>query len=314
MGPTRIDPYSPEYKQLLVKDTEQHRRRTPRVSEDPLPWTYDPLECSLTRAWLYDLIIGSEFQRWDQAMRTKFGRPIQIVDIGCGPGGSSLWFAARGHDVVGIDACPERIAAANEVAARYADRIASAGGKLRYVCGNFFEFAPERCDAVISTKTFSHVPDVEALLLKYMEFMPPNGCFFVLDQIGTSHFASCSYYVSLALFPPYFCKTSWYRRQRAALGAVLRAMRILAPVSAMQPDDPFEGIGDELILPAFRHVFRKIDARNIDPLRVLEVANVVKDGLGTKVVLGPLVALNRVLQITGIGLEKGIVAHLEDRV
>lgn len=315
MNEKEIDVYSPLYRELLAQDNEAHRIRTMDLDEGAWHWTYDPLECSLPSAWAYDLIIGSEFRRWERIIRKKFGRPIRIIDLGCGPGGSSLWFAAQGHDVIGVDACAERIEVASKVAKHYEERIKRVGGRLRYECGDFFGLEPENCDAIISIKTLHHVPDVEALIIKYAKYLSPKGCFFVLDQVGKTDFSNNAAKMAKAFYPPGICKTPWLQRQKTAVGAALRMLGIRGPdptTPAEAEGDPLEGVGQELTIPSFQCYFRNIAIRNLDPLRVLFVANDLKDWACKKLLVIPFVAMNHVLRLTGPCLEKSIVAHMED--
>jgi SAM-dependent methyltransferase len=309
-----IDVYSQEYKTLLAIDNETHRIRTTEKLGENLEWTYDPVGSSWPYSWIYEAILGAEFVRWEQCMRRKFGRAARIIDLGCGPGGSSLWFAARGHDVIGIDACKERIEVASQVAERYKQRIENAGGRLRFVHSDLFEYDPLDHDAVISVKTFHHIPDIEALLRRYAINMNPRGTFFVLDQVGSGSFSHLAYRLGRAIYPPGMCITSWYRRQRAAAGATLRMLRIMKQEDhlSVAVSDPLEGIGQNLTIPTFLRLFRKVSIRNVDPLRVLFIAIDLKEQFCKRWILSPFLALNQLFRLSGPSFEKGIIAHRED--
>ena len=219
MSKAKIDIYSPEYRELLSIDSRSHGNRTDKLTDVDVPWIYDPLNCKMPIAWAYDHVVGSEFRRWNRIIAKKFGGPIRMVDLGCGPGGSSLWFAAHGHDVIGVDACAERIDIAREIASRYEGRIRQAGGRLRFECADFFSFAPEKCQAVISVKTLHHVPDIEALIVKYARHLSANGCFLILDQVGCTNFSHHAQKIARAFYPPGLCKTPWHLRQSSAAGS-----------------------------------------------------------------------------------------------
>jgi SAM-dependent methyltransferase len=298
-------------------DSSSHARRTTPIElldEKTIPWTYDPIACRAPQAWAYKEIIGAEFVRWDDLLRRRFGRPCRIVDLGCGPGGSSLWFAAKGHSVVGLDACSERTDIGRQIAKRYQDLLAQSGGTLRFECSDFFRFDPGEIDAVISVKTLHHVPDVGELIRKYAECLSPQGLFLVYDQVGSSTFSHHAQKLIRAVYPPGFCKTSWLHRQRAAAGALLRLLTLL-PEEARSPDevaqDPLEGVGQSEVIPAFERHFDTTRIRNMDPLRVLFLANDLKDSLCNKWVASPFLAINSILRLTGPSLEKSIEARME---
>jgi 2-polyprenyl-3-methyl-5-hydroxy-6-metoxy-1,4-benzoquinol methylase len=316
MNQPRLDVYSQEYKELLAKDNEAHRIRTNENVENGVSWVYDPVECNSSHAWLYEAILGAEFECWNRIMRDRFPDRARIIDLGCGPGGSSLWFAVRGHDVVGIDACQDRIEVARRLADHHKERIERAGGRLRFVACDFFEYEPEQHEAVVTVKTLHHIPDIEATVRRFARNLTPNGTFFVLDQMGESGFSNCAFRIGRALYPPGFCKSSWYSRQRAAAGAVLRLLRLMKPETPLHEtiDDPLEGIGQTLTLPTFRRLFKKIEVHEVDPLRVLFVGIDLKEAFCKRWILSPLLALNALLRLTGPSFERGIVAHLEDMV
>jgi len=312
----RIDVYSRDYKELLAKDNEAHRIRTEENLGNEVSWVYDPIECNCPYAWLYESILGGEFERWNRIMGRRFQGRARIIDLGCGPGGSSLWFAARGHDVIGIDACKERIEVANHLAERRKEQIEKAGGRLRFVAGDFFEYEPEEHEAIITVKTLHHVPDVEAIIRRFARNMTPNGTFFVLDQMGNPRFSNTAFRMGRALYPPGFCKSSWYRRQRAAVGELLRFVRLMKPEASLSEtlNDPLEEIGQALTIPTFHRLFKKIVMHEVDPLRVLFVGIDLKEALCRRWILSPLLALNALFRLTGPSFERGIVAHLEDMV
>ena len=72
-------------------------------------------QCEINQSWSesapnYDSIIHDELKSfrvaaWQEQILSHFpaGRPLQILDIGCGPGFFSIILSAMGHDVTGID-------------------------------------------------------------------------------------------------------------------------------------------------------------------------------------------------------------------
>ena len=67
-----------------------------------------------------------------------------VLDVGCGAGREAFALADRGHDVLGVDAAPEMIAAARRLAA-------DAGARVRFVVRDVTELGPDlgRFDCVL---------------------------------------------------------------------------------------------------------------------------------------------------------------------
>jgi SAM-dependent methyltransferase len=60
----------------------------------------------------------------------------RVIDVGCGTGDNALHMAARGHDVVGVDAAPTAIRKAREKVAAMRDGGAAVSALLTFVEGD----------------------------------------------------------------------------------------------------------------------------------------------------------------------------------
>jgi SAM-dependent methyltransferase len=80
------------------------------------------------------------------------GRPLRILDAGCGPGRDAAWFRARRHWVVGADLSQGMLAEA---------RRRVPGGTFVRMDLRTPSFAPRRFDAVWLCAALLHVPKAE---------------------------------------------------------------------------------------------------------------------------------------------------------
>jgi len=96
------------------------------------------------------------------------GDPGRVADVGCGPGWESATFAARGHDVLGVDLTPAFLRAAREEApaAAFARMDMRRPG-----------VADDALDGLWACASFLHVPreDASATLAAFHRALRPGG-------------------------------------------------------------------------------------------------------------------------------------------
>ncbi len=109
----------------------------------------------------------------DRRLSTLAAAPLRVLDLGCGAGLASEALAARGHDVLGVDASREAIAAAE--AHRRAGTAVT--GSLAYRCDTAETLVREgrRFDAVLALEIIEHVTDPAAFVAMLAHLLAPGG-------------------------------------------------------------------------------------------------------------------------------------------
>ena len=103
---------------------------------------------------------------------------LRVLDVGCGAGLAAEALARRGHDVLGIDAAPDAVAAA-------AAHAAGQGLSLAYRVASPERLAEEgmRFPVVLALEVVEHVPDPDLFLRSLATLLEPEGL-LVLSTIN----------------------------------------------------------------------------------------------------------------------------------
>lgn len=109
---------------------------------------------------------------WVAEIHAAAGRPLDIIDVGCGGG----WLCSRLSPfgrITGTDL-------ADEVIARASER----NPEIRYVAGDFMDldFDAASYDVVITLEVLSHVADQPAFCRKLASLLRPGGTLIVANQ------------------------------------------------------------------------------------------------------------------------------------
>lgn len=100
-----------------------------------------------------------------------------VVDIGCGAGGKSLYYASCGaKEVIGVEILKKYRAEAEELA-----KELSLADKFRFICADAaaLPFADGSIDTIIMNDAMEHVARPEAVLAEVMRVLAPGGRLFV---------------------------------------------------------------------------------------------------------------------------------------
>lgn len=141
-------------------------------------------------ASFWDLIYSSkEYSRQLEpvvvdAAEKHFGdmRAKTVMEVGCGPGTSSLYFAGRGAHVVGIDISQKAINDLNEFCRR--NHIDNVKG----VCGNVIDYLNEAepVDFVFGSMILHHIEPFEPFVIALRRILKPGGKAFFYENNATS--------------------------------------------------------------------------------------------------------------------------------
>jgi ubiquinone biosynthesis O-methyltransferase len=105
---------------------------------------------------------------------------LRLLDVGCGGGILCEALARMGADVVGVDASPGAVAAAEAHARAALDPRAAARVAYRNVPAEvLLETEPESFDAVLSMEVIEHVSDPAAFLANLAGLVKPRGAAIV---------------------------------------------------------------------------------------------------------------------------------------
>ncbi len=116
----------------------------------------------------YDSRRYAVVNRWDSTHLDKVDRLLDlqpgenVLEVGCGAGHLTNRLAARGVDVIGIDANPN----ASEIAGT--DRV-------RTMRAETLDFADDAFDAIVSVHAIEHIPQLGAALGEMARVLRPGG-------------------------------------------------------------------------------------------------------------------------------------------
>lgn len=117
---------------------------------------------------------------WEQiAEHLTDKKALDILDIGCGFGLTSIWFSEQGHRVTGIDITPDMIQAAKQMAAEKQQTITFMQGKIE----NVEELLKGKTyDWIICHNVLGYLNQPEKALEKLRSLLNPQGYISVITH------------------------------------------------------------------------------------------------------------------------------------
>jgi len=122
---------------------------------------------------------GIDILLLDQVMRGRLEHRPRVLDVACGSGRNSLWLLGSGHDVHGIDADPERIAAFRLAAAELRPDLPAENFRVGAI--ESADLPAESFDAVLVIALLHFARDAahfEEMLRATWRPLRPGGLFF----------------------------------------------------------------------------------------------------------------------------------------
>jgi SAM-dependent methyltransferase len=107
--------------------------------------------------------------------------PARLLDMGCGTGWTSRFFARRGYEVVGVDIAPDMIRAADDLKER--EGLAN----LSFAVGDYESWRPEgQFDCAVFYSSLHHAINEEDALQTVFRALRPRGV-CVIAEPGKGH-------------------------------------------------------------------------------------------------------------------------------
>lgn len=109
-------------------------------------------------------------------------RPARVLDLGCGGGWTSIFFAKHGYDVVGQDLAPDMIALAQEAKA-----FNQLGDNLQFLLSDYESLdLPESFDCAVFFDCLHHADDEGAAIRSTFAALKPGGM-LITHEPGEGH-------------------------------------------------------------------------------------------------------------------------------
>lgn len=120
--------------------------------------------------------------------------PARVLDLGCGTGWTSRFYARAGYDVVGVDIAPEMIRLAGEI--RDAEKLTG----LSFVVSDYEALTfREEFDAAVFFDSLHHADDEGLAIRKAFAALKPGGV-LLTDEPGVGHSTSAESLTAVAKY------------------------------------------------------------------------------------------------------------------
>src|ERR1700730_2249656 len=143
--------------------------------------------------------IGGRQATADLAAQVEFGAGLHLLDIGCGLGGASRYFAhERGCRVTGIDLTEEYVRVAEALARRVGLEVRAS---YRHGSALDLPFAPETFDGAYMLHVGMNIDDKQKALAEVRRVLKPGGSFAIYDVMRERGEGELSFPVPWAASP-----------------------------------------------------------------------------------------------------------------
>jgi SAM-dependent methyltransferase len=120
--------------------------------------------------------------------------PARLLDVGAGTGWTSVFFAQRGYEVVGLDLAPAMIELANQ------NKQRAGLANLRFLVGDYEALADETAfDVVVFFDSLHHAVDEQAAIRGAYRVLKPGGVCATLEP-GVGHAAGPQSHRAMELY------------------------------------------------------------------------------------------------------------------
>jgi len=169
--------------------------------------------------------IGGRQATTDLAAQVEFGAGLHLLDIGCGLGGASRYFAhERGCRVTGIDLTEEYVRVAEALARRV-----GLENQASYRHGSVLDlpFAPETFDGAYMLHVGMNIDDKKKAFAEVRRVLKPGGSFAIYDVMREKSEGELSFPVPWATSPEasFVESAATYRRLLEATGFAVETER-----------------------------------------------------------------------------------------
>jgi len=103
----------------------------------------------------------------------------KLLDIGCGLGESSVYFALQGAEVTSVDLSPEMVQLTENLALKFGVSVHGVASSMEYLA-----LEPHSFDFVYLGNIIHHIQDREALYPKIDKLLKKGGAFFSWDPVA----------------------------------------------------------------------------------------------------------------------------------
>lgn len=238
-----------DYDDLIAKEASFWGGVNPR-SDTPQIW-HDGV--------LNEMFFGNERRNLQRKVVQLGGRSL---DLGCGEGALTIYFAKKKVQAEGIDVSPDRIDRARQAARRELGNRTN-NASLRSGDLNVMELPVSTYDSITAWGSLHHILRLDFALDQIRKALKPDGVFLVYDYIGMGairKILAAFLYALLPTYKSYWAKLKLARRLTRFLASEQRRRKQLAlgKTGPLHEESPFEEISQHSIIGEIQKRFHLV--------------------------------------------------------